>query len=150
MNLAERQKLFLEAVRKHHGATKQTKIGTLFGVSNSAKIIEGGIQLGVANLDNANAGSDFFILACVLNFPPEDEVYFAVIIRRAKDKMLERLAAMKTLGAAAKAPSAAPTGGNRGRGRNPEGCRDHQRPSNTVPGTILSSFTSPRRMARFI
>jgi 5-methylcytosine-specific restriction protein B len=103
MNLGERQKQFVDAVKTHYGATKQTKVSTLFGVSNSAKIIEGGIQLGVPNLDNATADNDSFILTCVLKFPPEDEVYFAVLIRSAKVEFLARLAEMKALGAAAKA-----------------------------------------------
>jgi 5-methylcytosine-specific restriction protein B len=103
MNLVERQKQFVDAVKTHYGATKQTKVSTLFGVSNSAKIIEGGIQLGVPNLDNATADNDSFILTCVLKFPPEDEVYFAVLIRSAKVEFLARLAEMKALGAAAKA-----------------------------------------------
>jgi 5-methylcytosine-specific restriction protein B len=103
MNLVERQKQFVDAVKTHYGATKQTKVSTLFGVSNSAKIIEGGIQLGVPNLDNATADNDSFILTCVLKFPPEDEVYFAVLIRSAKVEFLARLTEMKALGAAAKA-----------------------------------------------
>ncbi len=108
MNLAERQKQFVDAVKTHYGATKKTKVSTLFGVSNSAKIIEGGIQLGVPNLDNASAENDGFIFTCVLKFPPEDEVYFAVLIRSAKAEFLTRLADMKALGAAAKVPAAAP------------------------------------------
>ena len=106
MNLVERQKQFVDAVKAYYGATKQTKVSTLFGVSNSAKIIEGGIQLGVPNLDNATADNDSFILTCVLKFPPEDEVYFAVLIRSAKAEFLARLAEMKALGAAAKAAAA--------------------------------------------
>lgn len=107
MNLVERQKQFVDAVKTYYGATKKTKVSTLFGVSNSAKIIEGGIQLGVPNLDNATADNDSFILACVLKFPPEDEVYFAVLIRSAKAQFLARLADMKALGAVTKAPAAA-------------------------------------------
>jgi hypothetical protein len=107
MNLVERQKQFVDAVKTHYGATKKTKVSTLFGVSNSAKIIEGGIQLGVPNLDNATADNDSFILTCVLKFPPEDEVYFAVLIRSAKAQFLVRLADMKALGAAAKATAEA-------------------------------------------
>lgn len=108
MNLAERQKQFVDAVKKHYGATKKTKVSTLFGVSNSAKIIEGGIQLGVPNLETASADNDSFIFTCVLKFPPEDEVYFAVLMRSARAELLTRLADMKALGAAAKAGPAAP------------------------------------------
>jgi 5-methylcytosine-specific restriction enzyme B len=102
MDLAERQRRFVDAVRKHYGATRQTRVSRLFGVSNSAKIIEGGIQLGVPNLDTAR-DEDAFIFACVLKFPPEDEVYFAALIRNAKAQLLARLTNMKALGAAAQA-----------------------------------------------
>lgn len=103
MNLADRQRRFVDAVQKFFGATKATRTSKLFGVSNSAKIIEAGIQLGVTNLDSAHDGIDAFILACVMKFPPEDEVYFAVLIRGGRPAFLARLAEMKKLGAAAKA-----------------------------------------------
>jgi 5-methylcytosine-specific restriction protein B len=105
MNLAERQRRFVDAVQEYFGATRQTRASKLFGVSNSAKIVEGGIQLGVTNLDGVRDGADGFILACVMKFPPEDEVYFAVLVRRDQASFLARLADMKRLGAAAKAAS---------------------------------------------
>jgi MoxR-like ATPase len=99
MNLVERQKQFLEAAQGHFGTSKAVRPRELFGVSNSAKIIEGGIQLGVVNLDNVRDDAEALILGCVLRFPPEDEVYFAVLIRRDKTSFLTRLADMKRLGA---------------------------------------------------
>lgn len=97
MNLAERQQQFLEAAQKHFATAKPPR--ELFGVSNSAKIIEGGIQFGVVNLDNVREDTDAVAFACVMRFPPEDEVYFAVLVRKDKASLLKRLAAMKTLGA---------------------------------------------------
>ena len=104
MNLAERQQQFLEAVQGHFG-TQQTRSvpNKLFGVSNSAKVVEGGLQLGVVNLDGAREDAEAFIFACVMTFPPEDEVYFAVLVRKDKANFLARLAEMKKLGAPAKA-----------------------------------------------
>ena len=103
MNLVERQSQFLKAVQKHFGATKATRASKLFGVSNSAKIVEGGIQIGVANLNAARDDAEAFMIACVMKFPPEDEVYFAVLVRKDRANFLMRLADMKQLGAAAKA-----------------------------------------------
>lgn len=103
MNLKERQRQFLDAVQKHFGTSKAVRPNELFGVSNSAKIIEGGMLLGVVNLNAAREDAEAFIFACVMRFPPEDEVYFAVLVRKDKTKFLERLAEMKKLGAAAKA-----------------------------------------------
>lgn len=100
MNLVERQRLFLEAAQKHFGTSKAVRPRELFGVSNSAKIVEGGIQLGVVNLDNVKEDAEAFIFGCVMRFPPEDEVYFAVLVRKDKANFLTRLTGMKQLGAA--------------------------------------------------
>lgn len=102
MNLVGRQQQFLEAAKKHFGTSPTLRPRELFGVSNSAKIVEGGIQLGVVNLDSVKDDTEALILGCVLRFPPEDEVYFAVLVRKSKSALLERLAEMKRLGAAAK------------------------------------------------
>jgi MoxR-like ATPase len=108
MNLSERQQRFLDAAQKHFGTTKAVRPRELFGVSNSAKIVEGGIQLGVVNLDNVKEDPEAFIFGCVMRFPPEDEVYFAVLVRKDKARFLTRLAEMKKLGATAKAAGAEP------------------------------------------
>jgi 5-methylcytosine-specific restriction enzyme B len=108
MQLEERQKAFDKAVKAHFGVTRHTKVNQAFGVSNSAKVIEGGIQLGVPNLDNwAAEDVDGFVLLCVIRFPPEDEVYFAVQVRSGIPDMGRRLAEMRRLGAEAKAREAA-------------------------------------------
>ena len=103
MSLVERQQQFLKEAQKHFGATKATRASKLFGVSNSAKIVEGGVQIGVAHLNSAKDDAEGFIIACVMKFPPEDEVYFAVLVRKDKATFMARLAEMKRLGAAAKA-----------------------------------------------
>ncbi|WP_234264953.1 McrB family protein [Hydrogenophaga sp. NFH-34] len=108
MNLVERQQRFLEAAQKHFGTSKAVRPRELFGVSNSAKIVEGGIQLGVVNLDNVKDDTEALIFGCVMRFPPEDEVYFAVLVRKDKASFLARLTEMKKLGAAAKAAGAEP------------------------------------------
>lgn len=108
MNLVERQQRFLEAAQKHFGTSKAVRPRELFGVSNSAKIVEGGIQLGVVNLDNVKDDTEALIFGCVMRFPPEDEVYFAVLVRKDKASFLARLAEMKKLGAAAKDAGAEP------------------------------------------
>lgn len=108
MNLVERQQRFLEAAQKHFKTSKAVRPRELFGVSNSAKIVEGGIQLGVVNLDNVKDDTEALIFGCVMRFPPEDEVYFAVLVRKDKATFLARLAEMKKLGAAAKAAGTEP------------------------------------------
>ncbi len=102
MNLAERQRQFLDAAQKHFGTSKAVRPRELFGVSNSAKIVEGGIQLGVVNLDNVKDDVEALIFGCVIRFPPEDEVYFAVLVRKDRASLVKRLADMKRLGGGAK------------------------------------------------
>lgn len=102
MSLIERQRQFLEATQKRFGTSMAVRPRGLFGVSNSAKIVEGGIQLGVVNLENVKEDVEALIFGCVLRFPPEDEVYFAVLVRKDKASFLSRLAEMKRLGTAAK------------------------------------------------
>ncbi len=108
MNLVERQQRFLDAAQRHFGTTKAVRPRELFGVSNSAKIVEGGIQLGVVNLDNVKDDTEALIFGCVMRFPPEDEVYFAVLVRKDRASFLARLSQMKKLGAAAKASGTEP------------------------------------------
>lgn len=108
MNLVERQQRFLDAVQRHFGTEKSIRPRELFGVSNSAKIVEGGIQLGVVNLESVKDDAEGFIFACVMRFPPEDEVYFAVLVRKDRATFIARLNGMKKAGADAKGGPAAP------------------------------------------
>lgn len=102
MNLVERQQRFLDAAQKHFGTSKTVRPRELFGVSNSAKIVEGGIQLGVVNLDNVKDDVEALIFGCVMRFPPEDEVYFAVLVRKDRANLVKRLANMKQIGSGSK------------------------------------------------
>jgi MoxR-like ATPase len=102
MSLVERQRQFLESAQKHFGTSKAVRPRELFGVSNSAKVVEGGIQLGVVNLENVKEDVEALIFGCILRFPPEDEVYFAVLVRKDKASFLTRLSDMKRLGATAR------------------------------------------------
>jgi 5-methylcytosine-specific restriction protein B len=102
MSPVERQKKFLEAAQQHFGTSRAVRPRELFGVSNSAKIVEGGIQLGVVNLDSVKEQVEAVILGCVLRFPPEDEVYFAILVRKDKASFVARLNEMKRLGATAR------------------------------------------------
>lgn len=102
MQLQERQKAFLNAVKERFGANKKTKINQAFGVSNSAKIIEGGVQLGVPNLENFGEDVDSFLLLCLIRFPPEDELYFAVRVAGDVGVLKARLDEMRRLGQEAK------------------------------------------------
>lgn len=100
MSLSDRQRQFETAVRDHYGVTGRTKFNKAFGVSNSAKVIEGGLQLGVANLDRFDPETDQFLMGCVIRFPPEDEVFFAIQVRTGLAAMVARLNDMRARGEA--------------------------------------------------
>jgi 5-methylcytosine-specific restriction enzyme B len=93
MNFKERQEAFKAAIRKQD-YTQNTKYSESFGVSNSAKIVEGGLFICNVNLSNVPEKHDQIILACLIRFPPEDEVYFSVYIRADLPALRARLTAM--------------------------------------------------------
>lgn len=99
MSLSERRRQFEAASRADPLVTPKTKFHKLFGVSNSAKVIPGGLQLGVVNLDNVAPDVDGFAFACTMIFPPADEVYFTAYVRSGSAIMAGRLAEMKQKGA---------------------------------------------------
>lgn len=96
MNRVERQQQFLKAAQKHFGDPEVPR--EMFGTSNSAKIIEGGVQIGVVNLDGVTPAGKSIAFASVMRFPPEDEVYFAVQVRGDMATLGRRLEEMKAIG----------------------------------------------------
>ena len=92
--------MFVEGVKGKLKPTTKTRFSNLFGVSNRAVIMEGGIQVGVSNLDSVTASKhEGLVLFCVINFPPRDEVYFAIHVQQEMPCLIERLDEMKRLGA---------------------------------------------------
>jgi 5-methylcytosine-specific restriction protein B len=104
MSLTERRRQFEAASRADSLVGTRTKFHKLFGVSNSAKVIPGGLQLGVVNLDNVAPDVDGFAFACTIVFPPADEVYFTAYVKSGTQAMIARLAEMKQRAAEAGAP----------------------------------------------
>ncbi len=89
MSVEERQQQFDAAIRARPEILAQARIAANFGFSNSARVIEGGLFACTNNLEThsekmaAGTGSPLqqLVLLCVLTFPPQDEVYFAIVIR---------------------------------------------------------------------
>lgn len=87
MSAAERQQQFEEAIRGHAVFRQDARVARNFGFSNSARVIEGGLFACTNNLETYSAalaggraaGVTQFIFLCVLTFPPQDEVYFAIV-----------------------------------------------------------------------
>lgn len=87
MSFSERQKQFKAAIEA--GLEKGARLTENFGFSNSARVVEGGLFAGVNNMENLSRklaqdpgdGPPAYVFLCVLTFPPEDEVYFAITVR---------------------------------------------------------------------
>ncbi|MBA4709695.1 McrB family protein [Aquitalea aquatica] len=88
MSATERQQQFEEAIRALPDIRADARVAKNFGFSNSARVIEGGLFACTNNMEAYSAGLvegrtsplEQFIFLCVLNFPPQDEVYFAIVI----------------------------------------------------------------------
>jgi len=95
MSSADRQQQFEQAIIARPERRPGTRIAKNFGFSNSARIIEGGLFSCTNNLEAYSAGLaagktvplDQFIFLCVLTFPPQDEVYFAIMVTAEADRV---------------------------------------------------------------
>ena len=95
MSLQERQRQFEAAVATFPGISPAARIARNFGFSNSARVIEGGLFACTNNMESYSeklaAGSTVplkqFIFLCVLTFPPQDEVYFAITVSLEADRV---------------------------------------------------------------
>jgi 5-methylcytosine-specific restriction protein B len=95
MSAEERQSQFEVAIRAQPGIRPEARIAKNFGFSNSARVIEGGLFACTNNLEAYSAGLatgriapiEQFIFLCVLTFPPQDEVYFAVTVTAEADRI---------------------------------------------------------------
>src|ERR1700736_173052 len=89
MSSAERQQGFEKAIRALPDILPDARISSNFGFSNSARVLEGGLFACTNNLETYSeklaAGAitplNQMVLLCVLTFPPQDEVYFAISVR---------------------------------------------------------------------
>jgi 5-methylcytosine-specific restriction protein B len=100
--LSERQTRFRNAATQDEIVRdpQQWKPSVLFGVSNSAKVIDGGLLLGVSNLEKfAESPAVGALFCCVIKFPPEDEVYFTVYVHSDLAAFKKQLSVMPTKGA---------------------------------------------------
>lgn len=95
MSAAQRQQKFEEAITALPGINPAARIAKNFGFSNSARVIEGGLFACTNNLEAYSANLAVgtakplpqFIFLCVLTFPPQDEVYFAIVVEAEADRV---------------------------------------------------------------
>ena len=88
MSVDERQRQFRAKIESLSGIRPDARVAENFGFSNSARVIEGGLFACTNNLqtysrnlaDDPSRAVSQFVFLCVLTFPPQDEVYFAIVV----------------------------------------------------------------------
>ena len=98
MNIRDRQRSYKEAADRELGTTTQTRSADAFGVSNSAKVIERGLFAFNANFDRGLNDTDQLVINCLLRFPPDDEVYFSLLVKSDLPQLRARLNEMRASG----------------------------------------------------
>lgn len=88
MTFDERQKQFKQAIRELPAVDPKARIAENFGFSNSSRVLPGGLFACTNNIatytekliHDSTTAVDQFVFMCVLTFPPQDEVYFAIVV----------------------------------------------------------------------
>ena len=98
MDTQERQRLYKAAVEVAAPAAIRRRMHDAFGISNSAKIVEGGLFAFNVNFENLAGGVDQVVVNCLLSFPPEDQVYFSLVVKSDMATFTNRLNEMRAAG----------------------------------------------------
>jgi len=95
----DRQRAFEEWTAERLGGFAGWKVNHAFGVSNSAKVIEGGLQLAVLNMATFSTELRGWLLLSLLRFAPSDEVLFGLAVEgQALRAAVSRVGAMSAAG----------------------------------------------------
>ena len=98
MDTQERQRRYREAVVAALPAASGRRMHDAYGISNSAKVVAGGLFAFNVNFDNLAGSVDQVVVNCLLSFPPEDQVYFSLIVNSGMPTLLARLDEMRAAG----------------------------------------------------
>ena len=98
MDTHERQRLYKAAVEAAVPAAARRRMHDAFGISNSAKIVEGGLFAFNVNFENLAGDIDQLVVNCLLSFPPEDQVYFSLVVKSDMTTFTNRLDEMRAAG----------------------------------------------------
>ena len=111
MEAQERQQLYREAVEAALSAAARRRVQQAYGVSNSAKIVQGGLFAFNMNFESWKGDGDQLVVNCLLGFPPEDQVYFSLVVDSDVATFTARLEEMLVAGSAQKGATDAATEG---------------------------------------
>ena len=103
----QRLRQFKEAVRTQVAADgERTHFSDAVGVSNSAKIVNRGLFVFNANFNTYDTRNAQVVIHGLVRLPPEDELFFALVIRSGARQFGDALASMRSMGAGAGAAGA--------------------------------------------
>lgn len=101
MNFKQRQQSYKAAVAaRPELAGAKAKTSDAFGVSNSAKFVEDGLFAFNANFEKFPPAAELLLVHCLVRFPPEDEIYFSILVRSGIAAFRQRLDEMRASGSA--------------------------------------------------
>lgn len=80
MQPSDRNRRFVAAVKDVTGKSKRWHFTEMYGFSNRAAFVDGGLLIGVANLEKFDGTADGIVLMSVIDASPNDHVYFAVVL----------------------------------------------------------------------
>ncbi len=126
MSVGDRKDDFVERIERDSGFTDNTALRKMFGVSNSPRPLEGGFQLGTANLESMDHSKDGIVLIGQYTFHPSKELWFAAFIHDDFSTFCDRLDRMEELG----------KGGSDGAGISHSSRNNNVRPYLTEEGEI--------------
>ena len=109
MDTQERQRRYkdkVEAAAAAAAAAVGRRMHYAYGISNSAKIVEGGLLAFNVNFENLAGNVDQVVVNCLLSFPPEDQVYFSLVVKSDMETLVARLEEMRAAGSAQKSAAA--------------------------------------------
>ena len=98
MDTQERQRRYKEAVEAAAPSAVWRRMHDAFGFSNSAKIVEGGLFAFNVNFESLAGNVDQVVVNCLLSFPPEDQVYFSLVVKSDMATFVARLEEMRAAG----------------------------------------------------
>ena len=112
MDTQERQRLYRKAVEAAVPAASRRRMQQAYGVSNSAKIVQGGLFAFNMNFESWKGDGDQLVVNCLLSFPPEDQVYFSFVVDSDVTTFTARLKEMRAAGSAQKISTSGETEGS--------------------------------------
>ena len=105
MDTQERQRRYKEAVEAAAPTAAHRRMHDAYGFSNSAKIVEGGLFAFNVNFEKWAGAADQVVVNCLLSFPPEDQVYFSLVVKSDMATFTGRLDEMRAAGKSGKGAS---------------------------------------------